>query len=157
MLEVRLQIFHIAIVLRGHELRLDEIAPRLRLEEALPAIAQPVVRVALLELGDAVVLRAEGDEAGDGRVVAALDVGAQELAALREAQAIDGGSAGEDGVQGEVGADLSDLFVDVAPKGGSLVRIGVVIEVNKVDVGARVDRLRKVTYGAQAIGFIAMY
>ncbi len=54
------------------------------------------------------MLRAEGDERRDGGGVAALDVGAQELAALREAEGVDGGGGGEDGVGGEVGAGFGD-------------------------------------------------
>lgn len=54
------------------------------------------------------MLRAEGHERRDGGDVAALDVGAQELAALREAEGVDGRGGGEDGVGGEVGADFGD-------------------------------------------------
>lgn len=42
------------------------------------------------------MLTAEGDEIADGWEVAALDVSAEELAALREAQSIDGGCGTED-------------------------------------------------------------
>ena len=57
------------------------------------------------------MLAAEGDEVGDAGAVAALDVGAEELAALGEAEGVDGGGGGEDRVGGEIGADLFDLEV----------------------------------------------
>lgn len=60
------------------------------------------------------MLSAEGNEIGHRRLVAALDVGPEKLAALREADAVDGGGGGEDGVRGEVGAYLVDLEGEVA-------------------------------------------
>jgi len=55
------------------------------------------------------MLRAESHEGADGRSVAALDVAAEELAALGEAEGVDGGGAGEDGMGGDVGADGGEL------------------------------------------------
>ena len=72
------------------------------------------------------MLGAKGDEVRDGGVIAALDVRAHELAALREADRVDGGAFGEDGVGGEVGADLRDLVGQVAEEGGAAVAAGVV-------------------------------
>lgn len=60
------------------------------------------------------MLAAQGDERADGRSVAAFDVAAQELPALGEAQGVDGGSGGEDGVLEELGADGGDLLCKVA-------------------------------------------
>jgi len=55
------------------------------------------------------MLRAESHEGADGRSVAALDVAAEELAALGEAEGVDGGGAGEDGMGGDFGADGGEL------------------------------------------------
>lgn len=63
------------------------------------------------------MLAAKGDEAADGRVVAPLDVAAQELAALGESDGVDGRGRGEDWVRGEGGANGFDLFGDVAEEG----------------------------------------
>ena len=67
------------------------------------------------------MLAAEGDQAPHRRGVAALDVGAQELPALREADGVDGGRGGQDGVRCEVGAHLGDLLGHVAEEGCALV------------------------------------
>lgn len=90
-LKVRLQILRIPVILRRHEPRLHEIGPGIPLQVPVPALADPVIIAAILELADTVVLAAEGDEGVDGGVVAALDVGAEELAALGEAEGVDGG------------------------------------------------------------------
>ena len=98
------------------------------------------------------MLGAEGDEVSDGRVVAALDVGAHELTALREADGVDGRGFGEDGVRGEVGADLGDLLGEVAEEGGAAVAAGVVGEVDVVGVGAWVGGVGEGADGLQAVG-----
>lgn len=85
MLEIAVQILRVSIILRGHEPRLHEIGPSIAFEVSVPAPTHPVVVGAVLELADAVVLAAERDESVDGRAIAALDVGAQELAALGKA------------------------------------------------------------------------
>jgi len=51
------------------------------------------------------MLRAQCHEGAHGWCIAALDVAAEELATLGKAEGVDGGSAGEDGVGGDVGAD----------------------------------------------------
>ena len=55
------------------------------------------------------MLAAEGDEVGHAGSVAAFDVGAHELAALGEAEGVDGGCCGEDGVGGEVETDFFEV------------------------------------------------
>ncbi len=132
-LEIFLQIVRAAIVLGGHEARLDEVGPGVASQERLRAPAEPVCSAALLELADAIVLAAEGDEAAHRRLVAALDIAAEELAALREADGVDGGRGREDGVRCEVVADLGDLQGEVAQEGGPAVVGGVVVEADVVD------------------------
>ncbi|KAF4184938.1 hypothetical protein CNMCM8694_007394 [Aspergillus lentulus] len=73
MLEVRVQLLRIAEVLSRHEPRLREARPPARAQQCLRPSADPVAPRALLELGDPVVLAAEGDEVADGWVVAPLD------------------------------------------------------------------------------------
>ncbi|KFY12831.1 hypothetical protein V492_03642, partial [Pseudogymnoascus sp. VKM F-4246] len=85
------------------------------------------------------MLAAERHQAAHRRDVASLDVGAEELPALREAEGVDGGGGGEDGVSGEVGADFFELRGEVAEEGGALVVGGAGAEVDVVDEGAGVD------------------
>jgi hypothetical protein len=87
------------------------------------------------------VLAAKGHQAADGRAVAALDVGAQELAALAEADGVDGRRRAQDLVLGQVEANLVDLLRDVAEEGGRAVLAGVVVDARVVDEGAGVDGL----------------
>lgn len=101
------------------------------------------------------MLRTECDEVRDRRVVAPLDVGAHELAALGEADGIDGGRGGEDGVSGEVGAYLGDLVVQVTEEGGLGVGVGVVAEADVIDEGAGVDFFGEFADGAEAVCFVA--
>ena len=101
------------------------------------------------------MLRAECDEVCDGRIITALDVSAHELAALREAEGVDGGGGGEDRVCGEVGADLSDLIVQVAEEGRLGIGVWVLVKANVVDKGAGVDFLCEVAEGPEAVCFIA--
>ena len=79
------------------------------------------------------MLAAEGDKTPHRRAVAALDIAAQELPALREAQRVDGGRGRQDGVGGEVVADFGDLQGQVAVEGGGAVGGGVVVEPDVVD------------------------
>ena len=55
------------------------------------------------------MLRTESHEGVDGRCVAAFDVPAEKLAALGEAEGVDGVGAGEDRMRGDVGADGGEL------------------------------------------------
>jgi len=63
------------------------------------------------------VLRAERHEGADGWCIAALDIPAEELATLGEAEGVDGGGARENGVRGDVGADGGELGGEVAEEG----------------------------------------
>ena len=121
--EVVLVIIAVAIVLRGHEVALDVVAPyRAALEEGVRGVTHEVCgALAAFEGGDAVVLAAEREKASDGRVVAALDVAAEELATLGEADRVDGGGGGEDGVVEERLTDSVDLFCYVTEEGGAAI------------------------------------
>ncbi len=78
-----------------------------------------------------------------GGEIAPLDIGAEELAALAEAQGIDGGSGAEDVVPCELGADVFHLLGQVAEEGGAAVgRVGVA-DLDDMDVGAWVDGFGK--------------
>ncbi len=55
------------------------------------------------------MLGSKGDEGGDARLVAALDIGAHELATLGEADRVDGRGCGEDGIGGQIFTDFLDL------------------------------------------------
>jgi hypothetical protein len=65
------------------------------------------------------VLAAKCEERADWRGVAALGVGAQELAALGEADGVE--AKLEAGVSGELVADCCELDIDAAEEGGSAV------------------------------------
>ena len=83
-LKIRVQLLRVPEVLCGDDARLHEICPRAGAQQRLCGVTEPVAQPAGLELRDAVVLAAKGDEVVHGRLVASLDVAAQELAALRE-------------------------------------------------------------------------
>lgn len=150
--EVAVEVGGVAEVLGGHEARLHEGGPGVAVEQGHGAAAEPVAGLAGAVVDDAVVLAAEGDEAADGGRVAALDVGAQELAALAEADGVDGGGGGEDGVGGEVGADLGDLLRDVAVEGGAAVAARAGVEPHEVHEGARVHGLDELAHLLDALG-----
>jgi len=65
------------------------------------------------------MLRAQCPEGAHGWCIAALDVAAEELATLGKAEGVDGGSAGEDGVGGDIGADGGELSGEVAEEGAT--------------------------------------
>lgn len=116
-MEIRVVVCQVAVVLRGHQAALDKVAPGVEPQQGHGAFAEQIGVAAGFELVDAVVLAAKGDEAADGRIVAALDVAAQELAALGEANGVDGRGRGENWVLGEGGAYGLDLCGDVAEEG----------------------------------------
>lgn len=151
-LEVAVEVGGVAEVLGGHEPRLHEGGPGLAVEEAHGAPAEPVGGAAGAVVDDAVVLAAEGHEVADGRGVAALDVAAQELAALAEAHGVDGGRGGQDGVGGEVRADLGELLGHVAVEGGAAVGLGAVVEPHEVHEGAGVGGLDELAHLLDALG-----
>ena len=93
----------------------------LEFEEADGHAAEPVARLATVsEGGDAVVGGAEGDEGVDEGVVAALDVGAEEEAALGEADGVE--AVAEFFDLGELVAYRLDLVVESLPKKKEAVR-----------------------------------
>lgn len=85
------------------------------------------------------MLRTKGHKGSHGRGVASLDPAAQELPALAEAEGVDSGGGADDGICGDVLAELIDLGVDVAPEGGALVGIRVSSLGDDMDESARVD------------------
>lgn len=151
-LQVGVVVLRVAEVLGRDEARLDHVAPGVEAQQGHGALAQPVGVAAVAELGDAVVLAAEGDQTADGREVATLDIAAQELAALGEADGVDGGGRGEDGMGGQRFADRVELGGDVAEEGGPAVRVGVGAEGDGVHKGARVDRVGQGAYLPDAVG-----
>lgn len=154
--QIRLEIVRVAEILRGDEFALDEVGPGVGFEEAVPGLAEPVGGFAGLEFADAVVLAAEGDEVGYRRRIAAFDVGAEELAALGEAEGVDGGGEGEGRVGGEVVADLVDLVGQVAEEGGGAVGGRVVVEADDVGVGGADGFIDEGADGGDAVRVVAM-
>lgn len=155
-LEVAVEVGGVAEVLGGDEPRLDEGGPGLAVEEGHGAPAQPVGAGAGAVVDDAVVLAAEGHEVADGRGVAALDVAAQELAALAEAHGVDGGRGRQDGVGGEVGADLGELLRHIAVEGGAAVGLGAVVEPYEVHECPGVCRLDELAHLLDALGGVGV-
>ena len=74
-LKIAVQILWVPKILRGYQPTLYEMRPGVALQVAVPGLADPVVAAAFLELADAIVLAAEGNEAVHRGFVAALDVG----------------------------------------------------------------------------------
>ena len=146
-LQVCVQVGRVAVVLRGHEPRLHEGAPRVEAQQGHGPAAEHVRRPAGAELDDAVVLAAEGGEAAHRRrtTIASstpLDVAAQELPALGEADGVDGRRGAQDGVGGQLGAHGLQLGGDVAEEGRRAVGVGVgPCERHDVHEGAGVDGL----------------
>ena len=67
------------------------------------------------------MLCAERDQIRDRRFVAALDIGAHELPALREAYGVDGRCVGQLRVSSDVFAYLLNLLCKIANEGGGAV------------------------------------
>lgn len=153
--EIAIEVGRVAVILRGHQPVLRERSPRLALEQAVPAAANPVVGAALLELADTVVLAAEGDEIGHPRPVAPFHVGAQKLAALRKAECVDGRRGGEDRVRFEVSTHLHDLLCKVPKEGGSAVSGSVVIEADVIGECARIGFVHEGADGTNPLGIVA--
>ncbi len=102
------------------------------------------------------MLRAKCDEAANGGVVAALDVGAEELAALGEAEGVDRRSSREDRVRGNVGAGLVDMVGHVSNEGGVPIAGGVFVHANRVDERSRVDFLGELGDAPDAVGLVGI-
>lgn len=146
-----------AVVLRGHKAVLHKAAPDVEAQERHGRLADVVQGPALLELGDAVVLAAKGDEVADTGEVAPLNVSAEELAALGEANGVDGRRGGEDAVLGQLIAYYLHLVSDVADEGGCAVVGPVRRRVDDVDEDAGGDVISKLgDFGkALAVGVVA--
>lgn len=156
-LEVLGQIVRVPEVLRRDQPSLHELRPRAELEQRIGALADQIGGVGTgLEVADAVVLAAEGDEVVDGGVVAALDVGAEELAALAEAERVDGRGGAEDVVARELSAGVVELFGEVAEEGGAPVGGARVAELDDLHVGAFVDGGGECGRGFDAVGVVGV-
>lgn len=77
------------------------------------------------------------------------------MAALGEADAVDGGGFGEDGVGGEVGADAVDLKSEVAEEGCGAVGGGVGVEADVVGCCVADGVVYETAQGAEAVCFVA--
>lgn len=86
------------------------MTPCVAFQITVPALTDPVIFAAVLEFADPVVLATEGNKGMHRGLIAAFNVGAQELSALGEAKGVNGGSFGKDRVASKVGADFRDLF-----------------------------------------------
>lgn len=139
------------VVLRRHQVALHVTTPHVTSQQRHCPLTEPICRRALAKVDDAVVLRPKGHEGPHGRAVAPLDITAEELTALAEAQRVDGGRGRDDGVRGDVLAELIDLVVHVAPKGGALVGLGVRALGDDVHEDARVDGFGEGSDGLDAI------
>jgi len=151
-LQVLVVLRRVAEVLCGYQTGLHEVAPGAALQEGHRAAANPIGSPALLEGSDAVVLRAKGHEAPHWGVVASLDVGAEELTALAEAEGVDGRRGRENRVGGDVRACFGDVVGEVPEERGGLVARGVVGHADVVDECAWVDGFGEVAHASQAIG-----
>lgn len=130
------------------------MAPCVTLQIPIPALANPVVLAAILKFADSIVLTTESDECVNGRTVAAFDISAQELAALGEAECINGRGFGQDRVDSEVTADFRDLFCYIAEKGCGTIGRRIVIEANEVGIRSRVCGISDFTNRAKPVGFV---
>lgn len=118
-------------------------------------MAEPVIGAAFLELADTVVLATEGDEIGHPRPVAAFNVRAQKLAALRKAEGVDGRGSGEDRVRFEVGTHFLDLFCKISEESGGAVGGSVVVDAYVVCECARIGFVHEGADRAKPLGIVA--
>lgn len=149
-LEVLVELLGVAEVLGGHQVRLDVLGKGVAVQQGHGALAQPVGGAAGAVVDDAVVLRSERDEVPDGREVAPLDVSPQELAALGEANGVDGRRRAQDLVARQLVAHLVHLLRHVAPPRRRLVARGVVGELDIVHQGTLVELFDQVSDGLDA-------
>lgn len=144
--KVLVVVFGVAVVLCWDESALYEVGPYgAGLQDCIGALAYPVrSALAAFKFGDAVVLGAKCDQAADfggcDAITTAFDVASDELTALAEANGVDGGGGGEDGLMRDVMADFFNLFSQIAEERLAAVGVaGVVTEGDDMDVGSRMD------------------
>lgn len=87
----------------------------------------------------------EGGQRLHWRAVATLDVSAEEEAALREADGVDGRGNRQDGIGGDEITDGGNMFCEVAQEGGGAVRAGVFVYADIVGVGGADARVEEGT------------
>lgn len=90
------------------------------------------------------------------RIVASLNISADELPALREADGIDGRGFGEDGMGGDICADLLDLQGKVPQEARRAVGRGVIVKADIIGEGAGVGFFSEDADRAETFSFIAV-
>lgn len=102
------------------------------------------------------MLGAKSNKVADGWIVATLDVPPQKLAALAEAEGVDGGRGRKDWVHGDVGTGFGNLLGHVAEEGGGTIAAAVIVHADKIDERAGVDGVGKGADFAEAGGRVAV-
>ena len=114
-----------------------------------------VAHIAIVEIDDAVVWAAEGDEILDGRFVARFHPSPHELSTLREADGVDCGGGAKDGVFSYQGAGGGYVFSEVAKEGGVPVTPTVRGEADVIAVGGANGVVEEGTNGLHPIRIVA--
>lgn len=96
------------------------------------------------------MLRPECKEVSDRRIIASLDVGAEELATLAEADGVNGWCRGENLVRGEVVADFRNMICQIAEEGSRPVARRVLADADEVNECAGVGLLDQLADAAKA-------
>lgn len=135
-LEIFIIGLRITVVLRRHNPTLDERRPGVKPQQRHGTLAQEVGVAARLELGNSQMRATVCHQAADGRVVASLNVAAEEHASLGEAEGVDCRGRGENGVCREGGAHFFELGRDVAVERGRSISVAVLAELDVVDKGS---------------------
>ena len=134
------------------------MCPCLGFQNAIPCNAhqRAPTLLAIIEVADPVVGASEGHQVLHRGGVASLHVTAHELAALREADGVDGGRLAEDGVFCNLGACNGYLFCDVAVEGGRTVVATVFVKANVVSICWSVRLVQEFSDEVHAIRIIAI-
>lgn len=90
------------------------------------------------------------------RIVASLDISADELPALREADGVDGRGFRENGMRGDICADLLDLQGEVPQEARRAVGRGVIVKADIIGEGTRVRFFSEDADRAETFSFIAV-
>lgn len=155
MLKIAVKVLSIPEVLRRHQPALHEFRPGVPFQKAIKAATYPIIRLAILKFADAIVLAPERHEIRHRGVVAAFHVRSQELAALGEAEAVDSGRGGKDGMGCEIRTDFLNLEGEVPEVGGGAIGRCVVINADVVCECSRVGFVQELADGAKAVGIVA--
>ena len=101
------------------------------------------------------MLAAERHEIRHRGVVAAFYVRSQELAALGEAEAVDGGRSRKDGMGCEIRANFLDLESEVPEIGSGTIGRRIVVDTDVVRICSGVSFVQEVADGVKAVGIVA--